>query len=113
MLCYLRSLLTSICDVGAIMFGDKVPEAEVGQFLTAGQRTSLPFQCAHGRPSMLPVAVLLPPSERYQVRYASICMSSCLTTLHDPSVFCRKSLGANSGRPERLDRLVLFYLLIE
>ncbi|GAU98250.1 hypothetical protein RvY_09424-2 [Ramazzottius varieornatus] len=56
---------TAACR-GAIMFGDKIPEAEVGQFLTAGQRTSLPFQCAHGRPSMLPVAVLLPPSERCQ-----------------------------------------------
>ena len=44
----------------AIMFGDALTKAQCSQLLSRLAHTRLPFQCAHGRPSMTPL-VTLPP----------------------------------------------------
>ncbi|KAI9006382.1 hypothetical protein DFJ74DRAFT_773682 [Hyaloraphidium curvatum] len=42
----------------AIMFGDVLDARRVGQLLAALAECDMPFQCAHGRPSMVPLATV-------------------------------------------------------
>lgn len=39
------------------MFGDAIPFARANALLGASAGCDLPFQCAHGRPSMVPIAL--------------------------------------------------------
>jgi DNA mismatch repair ATPase MutL len=55
--CFLDVLNRLSCR-GAIKFGDKLDYAECARLLDSLSRCSLPFQCAHGRPSMVPLADL-------------------------------------------------------
>ncbi|CAN7948644.1 unnamed protein product, partial [Ixodes pacificus] len=50
---------------GAIKFGSVLDLSECRKILAALSRCSLPFQCAHGRPSLSPVVDLrfLPPDK--------------------------------------------------
>ena len=82
------------------MFGDRFPNSELDRFLEAAKEISLPFQCAHGRPSVLPVAFLQPPSSDYQVslvlsiRFYINFLSSTSSLL--ASFYCfRKFLGSS------------------
>eukprot|EP00004_Rigifila_ramosa_P025505 TRINITY_DN7639_c0_g1_i2.p1 TRINITY_DN7639_c0_g1~~TRINITY_DN7639_c0_g1_i2.p1 ORF type:complete len:462 (+),score=60.61 TRINITY_DN7639_c0_g1_i2:544-1929(+) len=47
---------------GAIKFGDELSYADCQQLLVQLSRCDFPFECAHGRPSVCPLAAKLPPS---------------------------------------------------
>ncbi|KAI9663429.1 MAG: DNA mismatch repair protein [Trizodia sp. TS-e1964] len=52
---------------GAIMFNDKLTPSECQSLLERLAKCYFPFQCAHGRPSMIPlldIASISPPSEK-------------------------------------------------
>ena len=53
-----RTLHSKACR-GAIMFGDVLSRAECRELVARLARCRLPFQCAHGRPSMLPLVTLV------------------------------------------------------
>lgn len=54
----LRILSSKSCR-GAIMFGDALTLEECKNLLSRLRRTRLPFNCAHGRPSIVPLLTLL------------------------------------------------------
>ncbi|GAQ85942.1 DNA mismatch repair protein [Klebsormidium nitens] len=58
-------LLNSKACRGAIMFGDSLLPGECLQLLKHLQRTHLPFQCAHGRPTMVPLVNLSVFARKY------------------------------------------------
>ncbi|ERL90938.1 hypothetical protein D910_08280 [Dendroctonus ponderosae] len=43
---------------GAIKFGDTLSRSQCGALLRDLERCQLPFQCAHGRPTLTPIATL-------------------------------------------------------
>jgi hypothetical protein len=49
-----RAMASRACR-GAIMFGDRLPRAASARLVRQLARCALPFQCAHGRPSMVPL----------------------------------------------------------
>ncbi|CAI5985634.1 unnamed protein product [Closterium sp. NIES-64] len=51
-------LLASKACRGAIMFGDMLKPSETSQLIECLKHTQLPFQCAHGRPTMVPLVDL-------------------------------------------------------
>uniref|UniRef100_A0A8C4N9D4 MutL homolog 3 n=1 Tax=Eptatretus burgeri TaxID=7764 RepID=A0A8C4N9D4_EPTBU len=53
----IRSLNSQACH-GAVKFGDKLTRKECTVLLQSLAACKLPFQCAHGRPSMMPLADL-------------------------------------------------------
>jgi DNA mismatch repair protein MLH3 len=55
--CVSRLINSRACR-GAIMFGDSLTLQQCRDLLSLLCRTHLPFQCAHGRPSVLPLAIL-------------------------------------------------------
>jgi len=55
----LRVLASKACR-GAIMFGDLLDEARCRDLVSDLMRCDLPFNCAHGRPSMVPLVDLRP-----------------------------------------------------
>jgi DNA mismatch repair protein MLH3 len=55
-----RVLNSKACR-GAVMFGDTVTPAQGAAMLGRLQACRLPFQCAHGRPAMLPLVTLMAP----------------------------------------------------
>ncbi|EEC03598.1 DNA mismatch repair protein mlh3, putative [Ixodes scapularis] len=61
----LLDVLSSQACRGAIKFGSVLDLSECRKILAALSRCSLPFQCAHGRPSLSPVVDLrfLPPDK--------------------------------------------------
>ncbi|CAI8032303.1 DNA mismatch repair protein Mlh3 [Geodia barretti] len=44
-----------MCSAGAIRFGDHLDLRQCRQLIDSLAKCSLPFQCAHGRPSLAPV----------------------------------------------------------
>ena len=44
-----------IFDLGAIMFGDVLDIDECHNMITKLKSCKIPFQCAHGRPSVAPI----------------------------------------------------------
>lgn len=54
----IRRILNSKACRGAIMFGDVLSYAECRQLLQSLAACSNPFQCAHGRPSAVPLLLL-------------------------------------------------------
>ncbi|KAK9470970.1 uncharacterized protein V1510DRAFT_421640 [Dipodascopsis tothii] len=54
----IRDMLNFKACRGAVMFGDKLAEEECRILVGKLQNCRLPFQCAHGRPSMIPLAGL-------------------------------------------------------
>lgn len=44
--------------LGAIKFGDKLSNSECRQLLKKLSVCNLPFQCAHGRPTLVPLLTL-------------------------------------------------------
>ena len=55
---FVRVLNSKACR-GAIMFGDRLSTPECEGLLLRLLSCALPFQCAHGRPAMLPIATLV------------------------------------------------------
>uniref|UniRef100_UPI00398E92F7 DNA mismatch repair protein Mlh3-like n=1 Tax=Pristiophorus japonicus TaxID=55135 RepID=UPI00398E92F7 len=53
----LKVLSSQACH-GAVKFGDGLSVEECGSLMESLASCDLPFQCAHGRPSMLPLADL-------------------------------------------------------
>lgn len=51
-----HNLLVSVFRLGAIKFNDGLSLEESCRLIEALSWCQLPFQCAHGRPSMLPLA---------------------------------------------------------
>lgn len=51
-----HNLLVSVFRLGAIKFNDGLSVEESYRLIEALSWCQLPFQCAHGRPSMLPLA---------------------------------------------------------
>lgn len=49
---------TQLNDAGAIMFGDELSVAQAERLIAQLAQTRLPFQCAHGRPSLAPIVRL-------------------------------------------------------
>ena len=67
--CDLSALQSTACH-GAIKFGDKLDRSASLSLLQSLTRCSLPFQCAHGRPSIAPllnISKLKPNSYQYTV----------------------------------------------
>jgi len=52
-----RAINSAACR-GAVMFGDRLTAEQCGALVGGVSRARLPFQCAHGRPSVLPLAIL-------------------------------------------------------
>lgn len=53
----LRVLASKACR-GAIMFGDYLLRSECQQLVEGLKKTALSFQCAHGRPTLVPIVNL-------------------------------------------------------
>ncbi|KAI0028362.1 hypothetical protein K488DRAFT_21698, partial [Vararia minispora EC-137] len=47
---------TRACRAGAIMFNDALTRAQCERLVSQLAQTAFPFQCAHGRPSLMPLA---------------------------------------------------------
>lgn len=59
----LRRLIESRACRGAIMFNDPLSQDQACTLVERLARTEFPFQCAHGRPSLIPlVRIMAPPS---------------------------------------------------
>ncbi|CDR39105.1 RHTO0S04e01398g1_1 [Rhodotorula toruloides] len=58
----LLDLINSKACRGAIMFNDVLTPAQASTLLAQLAQTSFPFQCAHGRPSLVPIVNLPAPS---------------------------------------------------
>lgn len=43
------------CSVGAIKFGDKLTARECEELIKQLSECKLPYQCAHGRPTLVPL----------------------------------------------------------
>ena len=52
------SILNSKACRSAVKFGDALNEKQMKHLLRNLSRCKLPFQCAHGRPTMFPIANL-------------------------------------------------------
>nr|XP_037274208.1 LOW QUALITY PROTEIN: DNA mismatch repair protein Mlh3-like [Rhipicephalus microplus] len=62
---FLMDVLSSQACHGAIKFGSFLEKSECNSILKALSKCSLPFQCAHGRPSLMPIVDLrFLPSEK-------------------------------------------------
>ncbi|KAL1426191.1 hypothetical protein MTO96_018449 [Rhipicephalus appendiculatus] len=62
---FLMDVLSSQACHGAIRFGSFLEKAECNSILKALSKCTLPFQCAHGRPSLMPIVDLrFLPSEK-------------------------------------------------
>ena len=48
-------MLVSKACRGAIMFGDKLAPRQCDQVVSSLRACALPFQCAHGRPTLVPL----------------------------------------------------------
>ncbi|KAI3403241.2 MLH3 [Candida oxycetoniae] len=59
-------IITSKACRSAIMFGDKLDEQEMSRLIENLSRCRLPFQCAHGRPSVVPLARIVQESAHYR-----------------------------------------------
>ena len=44
---------------GAVKFGDKLPVYQCKEIIKGLSKCKLPFQCAHGRPTVLPLTNIL------------------------------------------------------
>jgi DNA mismatch repair protein MLH3 len=51
-------MMMNVCDTGAIKFGDKLANETSQELLSSLASCDLPFQCAHGRPSIAPLISL-------------------------------------------------------
>ncbi|XP_037500377.1 DNA mismatch repair protein Mlh3 isoform X2 [Rhipicephalus sanguineus] len=62
---FLMDVLSSQACHGAIRFGSFLEKSECKSILKALSKCTLPFQCAHGRPSLMPIVDLrfLPPQK--------------------------------------------------
>lgn len=49
---------------GAIKFGDQLTLEECNFYVNQLSKCKLPFQCAHGRPTVAPCIVLKPPRNK-------------------------------------------------
>jgi DNA mismatch repair ATPase MutL len=58
---FVTRILHSRACRGAVMFGSPLAPADCRRVVTALLGTRLPFQCAHGRPSVVPITTLIPP----------------------------------------------------
>lgn len=47
-----------LTDTGAIMFGDSLYAEQAERLIDQLSQTRYPFQCAHGRPSLVPLVRL-------------------------------------------------------
>jgi hypothetical protein len=56
-------------SLGAIKFNDRLSLEESCRLIEALSLSQLPFQCAHGRPSMLPLADLDHLEQEKQVQF--------------------------------------------
>ena len=56
--CVLRVLHSKACR-GAVMFGDPLTLSECEALIAAVRGCAMPFQCAHGRPAMLPLVAMM------------------------------------------------------
>ncbi|CAK5275343.1 unnamed protein product [Mycena citricolor] len=61
---HLLELANSKACRGAIMFNDSLTRAQCDKLLAKLSKTIFPFQCAHGRPSMVPLIELEPVCRR-------------------------------------------------
>jgi hypothetical protein len=59
----IRRVLVSKACRGAIMFGDKLSRHQCDQVVSALIACALPFQCAHGRPTLVPLLRLAATSQ--------------------------------------------------
>ncbi|XP_078589842.1 DNA mismatch repair protein Mlh3-like isoform X1 [Branchiostoma floridae x Branchiostoma japonicum] len=57
----LHRILNSQACHGAIKFGDPLEEADCADLIRCLSKCNLPFQCAHGRPSIIPIIDLTSP----------------------------------------------------
>ncbi|GAA5866738.1 hypothetical protein JCM3774_001977 [Rhodotorula dairenensis] len=62
----LIDLLNSKACRGAVMFNDELTAAQAESLLAKLAQTAYPFQCAHGRPSVVPVVNLAPAAQQQQ-----------------------------------------------
>ncbi|KAI8488766.1 DNA mismatch repair protein [Branchiostoma belcheri] len=60
----LHRILNSQACHGAIKFGDPLEEADCADLIRCLSRCNLPFQCAHGRPSLIPIIDLTSPIQK-------------------------------------------------
>ncbi|KAG5368767.1 DNA mismatch repair protein [Yarrowia sp. E02] len=54
----LQQQISSLACRNAIKFGDELTLEECHSMVEKLLKTKLPFQCAHGRPSMIPLALI-------------------------------------------------------
>ncbi|KAI8804986.1 hypothetical protein BJ742DRAFT_822245 [Cladochytrium replicatum] len=74
----LVDLLNSKACRSAIMFGDELSPEECAQIIEKLKCTNFPFQCAHGRPSMVPLLKL--PQRAGKPQWAIVSCLACSKT---------------------------------
>ena len=52
---YLQNVINTKACRGAIRFGDNLNRSQCEELLNNLSKCTLPFQCAHGRPSLMPI----------------------------------------------------------
>ena len=50
----------TLLTLGAVMFGDKLDREQCERLVDRLKQTRTPFICAHGRPSLVPLCVMVP-----------------------------------------------------
>ncbi|XP_077537804.1 DNA mismatch repair protein Mlh3-like isoform X2 [Haemaphysalis longicornis] len=74
---FVMDVLCSQACHGAVKFGSALEKSECIKIVRALSKCSLPFQCAHGRPSITPIVDLrfLPPEEKapWKPNFAALC----------------------------------------
>lgn len=74
---FLIDVLSSQACHGAVKFGSALEKSECVKIVKALSKCSLPFQCAHGRPSITPIVDLrfLPSEEKvhWKPNFAALC----------------------------------------
>lgn len=62
---------------GAIKFGDALTREECGDLLQSLSLCDLPFQCAHGRPSVMPLIATDKLTNKYVSHHLDLDLFSC------------------------------------
>lgn len=90
---FLMDVLSSQACHGAIRFGSVLEKSECTKILKALSRCTLPFQCAHGRPSLTPIVDLrFMPSEEKECRKPNLAalLTRLKSNINNPEMMVEK-----------------------
>uniref|UniRef100_A0A8C5QXR8 MutL C-terminal dimerisation domain-containing protein n=1 Tax=Leptobrachium leishanense TaxID=445787 RepID=A0A8C5QXR8_9ANUR len=102
----LKVLASQACH-GAVKFNDSLTPAECRHLIQSLSRCDLPFQCAHGRPSILPLADIshlemeeqVGPPQTHLSACCPLCAGPCADAEVISTLLIRKHRDSSPGSP--------------